>query len=116
MEMPMSLKPNTQTGTLNGKDHGTNDALTWSSGILAGDALQMTEESKGGNDELTGLGGASITNALRGDAQFMYGDSRGGIDVLRGGDGATNRMGADASEMHDNARGGNDVVIGGDNA
>ncbi len=42
----MALKPNTQTGTLSGKNHGSNDHLTGSGGALYGDALTMIDEAR----------------------------------------------------------------------
>jgi Ca2+-binding RTX toxin-like protein len=112
----MALKPNTQTGTLSGGDHGTNDNLTGTGGPLYGDAFDMIEEARGGNDVLTGAAG--LFNGLLGDAQNMFDHTRGGNDVLIGGAGSTadNTMIGDASFMSGHARGGNDHVIGGADA
>jgi hypothetical protein len=113
MEMRMAPKPNTQTGTLGGRDHGTNDALTGIGGPVFGDALNMIEESRGGNDVLTG--GIGVVNGLIGDAESMSDHTRGGNDVLIGGAGSTtdNTMLGDAVNMSGHARGGNDLIIGG---
>ncbi len=60
--------PNTQTGSLNDHQYGTNDTLTaLFGGVLYGDALNMFDTSHGGNDTLTGGAGA-LTDALYGDA------------------------------------------------
>jgi hypothetical protein len=112
----MAKVPNTQTGTLSGKDHGTNDNLTGTGGPLYGDAFDMIEEARGGNDVLTGAAG--LFNGLLGDAQNMFDHTRGGNDVLIGGAGSTadNTMIGDASFMSGHARGGNDQIIGGADA
>ena len=112
----MALTPNTQTGTLSGKDHGTNDDLTGTGGPLYGDAFTMIDEARGGNDVLTG--GVGLINGLIGDAQDMFDHTRGGNDVLIGGAGSTtdNTMLGDAANMSGHARGGNDLIIGGADA
>ena len=109
----MALKPNTQTGMLSGRDHGTNDDLTGSGGPLYGDALQLFDAARGGNDLLRG--GIGLTNGLLGDALDMFDHTRGGNDVLIGGDGPTadNTFLGDAANLYGNAHGGNDLLIGG---
>ena len=62
--------PNTQTGSLSDHQYGTNDTLTASSGgELFGDAEQMHDNSRGGNDTL--IGGDASNNFLFGDALDM---------------------------------------------
>ena len=147
----MALKPNNQAGTLSGKEHGTNDTLTTplhtgtppplefflgdanemndsSRGgndvligvdganerkVACGDAFMMNDASRGGNDLIIGGAGGSGNQLLCGDACMMFGDARGGNDRVIGGDGAINILIGDACAMSDNARGGNDVLVAG---
>ena len=117
----MSHTPNTQTGSLSGKEKGTNDIWTGPDGsafsMYFGDAVEMYDRSRGGHDTLTGSAGSSSESILYGDAWLMYDDSKGGNDVLTGGANALkNLLYGDAFEMFDNAVGGNDVLTGGANA
>lgn len=64
-------------------------------GTAYGDADQMFGTSRGGNDHLTG--GAGTTNYLYGDADVMHDQSQGGNDLLVGGNGATNFLYGDAA-------------------
>ena len=118
----MALKHNNQTGTLDGKDHGSNDILTTpvhggSSGLefFLGDADTMMDSARGGNDVLIGVNGADQRKVACGDAFMMEDSSRGGNDRIIGGTGGTGLqlLCGDACTLSDNARGGNDVIIGG---
>ena len=88
-----------------------------SSGMsLVGDAFEMHDNSRGGNDHLTG--GTGVRNVfLFGDANIMDGDSRGGNDTLTGAESGIVSNNficyGDAQEMHDTARGGDDTLTGG---
>jgi Ca2+-binding RTX toxin-like protein len=108
---------NTQTESLTDFERGTND-LWHGSGTYFGDALDMYDNSVGGNDTL--IGEALNNNFLYGDARSMYGNSAGGNDTLIGGDNAglglakfANFLQGDALDMYDNSVGGNDTLIGG---
>jgi hypothetical protein len=48
-----------------------------------GDALEMHDRARGGDDQLSG-GEGSFLNFLYGDARVMDGSSRGGDDTLTG--------------------------------
>ena len=119
----MALKPNNQAGTLDHKDHGTNDTLTTPlhSGapppleFFLGDADMMNDSSRGGNDVLIGVDGANERKVACGDAFMMEDSSRGGNDLIIGGTGGSGNqlLCGDACTMSDNARGGNDLIIGG---
>jgi len=119
----MALKPNNQAGTLDHKDHGTNDTLTTplhSGGpspleFFLGDADMMSDSSRGGNDVLIGVDGANERKVACGDAFMMEDSSRGGNDRIIGGTGGSGNqlLCGDACTMSDNARGGNDLIIGG---
>jgi len=119
----MALKPNNQTGTLDDKDHGTNDTLTTPlhSGapppleFFLGDADMMNDSSRGGNDVLIGVDGANERQVACGDAFMMNDSSRGGNDLIIGGAGGSGNqlLCGDACTMSGNARGGNDLIIGG---
>ena len=113
----MALKPNTQTGTLDDHDQGSNDILISTGGPLFGDAMAMLGHSRGGNDTITGADG--LLNQIVGDALFMSEDSSGGNDVIIGGAGPGSDnviIGDGGNTMSGHARGGNDLLIGGDNA
>jgi Ca2+-binding RTX toxin-like protein len=106
------LVPNTQTGSLTDDQRGTNDAFVGFT-FLFGDAFEMHEDSRGGNDTLEGAD-YSPQNKLYGDASLMEGNSRGGNDVLTGGEFSnSNTLYGDAALMTGNARGGNDTLTGG---
>src|SRR5258708_36300873 len=78
--------PNTQTGSLTDHQFGTDDTLTaLTGGVLYGDALNMLDNSHGGNDTLIGGFGAGF-NTLVGDAKLMLNNSVGGNDTLIGGE------------------------------
>ena len=101
---------------LNGKDIGTDDTLTLTSGdTVYGDALNIYQQATGGNDTITGADNA--TNNLFGDADQMYGAGVGGNDTLTGGAGATavNNLYGDAYSMSQRALGGDDWLTGGAN-
>ena len=73
----------------------------------------MSDNTRGGNDTLSGLPGADTI--VYGDAYAMSDDTRGGDDMLIGGtDLANNEMYGDAYAMSDDARGGNDTLGGED--
>ena len=91
---------------------------------LFGDARDMFELSRGGNDLLTGGDnddrGFLVFNNLFGDARNMFESSRGGNDLLTGGDNGDsgeviNAIFGDAGEMSGTSVGGNDTLIGGNN-
>jgi Ca2+-binding RTX toxin-like protein len=107
--MPKPI-PNTQTGSLTDHQHGTNDTLL--TAFAYGDAFDMYDSSRGGNDTLIGV--TDSYSQFYGDAGQMYDDSRGGNDTLIGGDGSGNDLIGEAFSMNGNAVGGNDVLTGGD--
>ena len=103
-----TLVPNTQTGSLTDHQHGTNDTLIGVDNVfntlLLGDAFNMFDKSRGGNDTLFGgaeTGDANVFNFLYGEAEDMYDNSHGGNDMLIGGADAFNRLSGDAENMHD---------------
>jgi hypothetical protein len=131
----------TQTGTLSGTQLGTNDILRVSAGPFYGDAYEITDSARGGNDKITSFAGASpvygdayllsgtatggndnITglsqgNMLYGDANTISGSARGGNDVIRGNaDAAYNILTGDALEFVGSGQGGDDVLVGGRNS
>ncbi len=88
----MALIPSTQTGSLSGKQKGTHDIWFGSDNldiidVHNGDAFDMHDRSRGGNDVLI-AGTGNPGSLLNGDAFEMYDRSRGGDDVLIGGDGS----------------------------
>jgi hypothetical protein len=57
------LVPNTQTGSLTDHQQGTDDALLGvddASNVLYGDAFDMDDHARGGNDSLTGGDGPGL--------------------------------------------------------
>ncbi len=96
---------------------GGNDVLTGGSNsyfnVLYGDAFQMSY-SQGGNDTLTG-GASSSYNLLHGDASQMY-ESQGGNDVINGAaESILNLLYGDAANMY-GSKGGNDILTVGSNS
>lgn len=96
---------------------GGNDVLLGGTdaavNLLYGDADSMDGRSHGGNDRLTGGAGANF-NTLFGDAYYMAADTVGGSDRLVGGTGAgDNTLHGDARVMMKNAAGGDDVLVAG---
>jgi hypothetical protein len=96
---------------------------------MAGDALVIYDESKGGNDRVAGGdataddGDAYAINVALGDAFALYGDIRAGNDVITGGDasadddgyaGAINLLVGDAMMVGGDVELGNDKLTGGD--
>ncbi len=77
---------------------------------LRGDAQDMRDDSRGGNDKLYG---GDDNDFLHGDAEFMSDDAQGGNDKLYGEDDVDFLYG-DAIVMDDQSRGGNDRLLGGD--
>ena len=128
----MARIPNDPYVVLTGNDRGTSDSLTSLNSPLpiVGDASRMTGNSAGGNDTITALGDAGL-HLIYGDAVTMDATSRGGADLLIGGDGlllaidfpdgtgeivvlpAVNYLTGDAAFMLLSSRGGNDTLIGG---
>jgi serralysin len=102
--------PNTQTGSLRDHERGTNDTLV--NVGLFGDAFDMFDSSRGGNDIL--IGGPGGFEQLIGDAFAMFDSARGGNDTLISKASEGGVLWGDAREMHDSTRGGNDTLIGGD--
>ena len=71
----------------------------------------MFDDTRGGNDTLTGGGEYGPTDALTATPATMDGNARGGDDTLTGG-GGRNFVYGDAVSMGGNARGGDDTLIG----
>jgi hypothetical protein len=124
--MPTTV-PNTQTGTLTGHQHGSDDTLLGvddATNVLFGDAFAMDDHAVGGNDTLTRGSSlsADTSNTLYGDAFDMTDHALGGNDTLFGGANlstastVTNVLFGDAFHMDDHATGGADTLTGGDNA
>lgn len=82
-------------------------------GNISGDASEMTDHARGGNDILIAHG---ENNFLVGDAaNQMIGFARGGDDTLIGDNlSATVLTGDAGASMRDDSRGGNDTLICGD--
>jgi hypothetical protein len=115
--------------TLSGGDNSIiSDFFAGVFNNLVGDASQMSESARGGNDTLTGgdnrgPGGfpSSLSNFLFGDAEQMSDSAQGGNDILTGGDSSsggsvTNLLFGDADTMLNLVQGGNDRLISGINA
>ena len=76
----------------------------------------MHDQSRGGNDVVIG-GDSAILNSGCGDGCSMFDDTVGGNDLLIGGVAALeNNFRGDGMNMAGHAQGGNDLVIGGDDA
>ena len=80
---------------MDGDSRGGNDTLIGGVGAggpslmsLYGDAFEMHDNARGGDDHLTGGTGVRTTD-LYGDAGIMDGDSRGGNDTMTGGGSAS---------------------------
>jgi hypothetical protein len=71
-----------------------------------GDADQIHDHARGGNDYLSGGGGRIF---LYGDARLMDDHSRGGSDHLTG-DALINNLYGDADSMYGKSHGGNDTL------
>jgi hypothetical protein len=91
---------------------GGDDTLTSSgrSSNLYGDAFTLSDDTRGGDDMLTASGGLFATS-LYGDGNTMEGNSRGGNDTLVGIFNAI--LYGDANTMNGNSRGGDDTLISG---
>src|SRR5206468_3783330 len=96
--------------TLTGGDHSIN--------VLYGDAHDMHDNARGGDDTVVGvdLGTTALSNTLYGDAFEMHDNTRGGNDTLIGGANSYNGIFGDARLMDGNARVGNDTLIGAANS
>ena len=96
-----------------GTSIGGNDTLDASAGGVAswlfGDARQLVDQARGGNDTLRGGG---LGDTLAGDAATLASAARGGHDKLAGGGGDDVLFG-DGELLRDLARGGNDELQGG---
>jgi len=77
---------------------------------LYGDALEMHNGARGGNDHLTG---SAVHLNLYGDAGTIDGDGRGGNDTVIGGSAGDASIYGDANRLSDNACGGDDTLAGG---
>jgi serralysin len=109
---------------MDGDTRGGNDTLIAGPGLsiagsvpvnaLMGDAFEMHDNARGGNDHLSGSDNG--INSLHGDARTMDGNSRGGNDTLIAGAAPSNDLYGDAFSMSGNARGGNDILISGPGA
>jgi Ca2+-binding RTX toxin-like protein len=74
-----------------------------------GDAIQLLERSKGGNDEI--YGSSNYTNYLYGDSSILV-NSQGGNDLIEGGN-STDYIYGDGYKLEPDADGNNDFLIGG---
>ena len=99
--------------TMAGNAVGGNDTLDASAGstasLLFGDARELLEATRGGNDLLRGGSAADI---LTGDAATLSGTARGGRDTLWG-NGGDDRLFGDGEFLTGSARAGNDILRGG---
>jgi hypothetical protein len=78
---------------------------------LYGDALEMRDDTRGGDDQLTGGGGVR-TMLLYGDAGVIDGNGRGGDDTIVGGAASVVQIYGDAGTLGGDARGGDDTLTG----
>ena len=90
--------------------------------LLLGDLNEnfaLTGNKKGKKQSLTGTDNDSI-NMISGDVGFMYDRSKGGNDVLQGGNNTSgmlaNGLAGDSVLMFDSTKGGNDKLQGGNNS
>jgi Ca2+-binding RTX toxin-like protein len=77
---------------------------------IYGNALQLTERSQGGNNNI--LGSTNYTNYLYGNASFLS-NSRGGNDTITGGN-KTDYIYGDAYKLEPDSDGNSDYLVGGD--
>ena len=99
--------------TMAGASIGGNDTLDASAGGVAswlfGDARELVDQARGGNDTLRGGG---LGDILAGDAATLGGTAKGGHDLLSGGGGDDTLFG-DGETLLGFARGGHDELRGG---
>ena len=105
-------------GTISEQGRGGDDKLTTPEfgGValtLYGDAQNLTDHARGGDDEVRSAGGP-VGTVVYGDANFMDGHSVGGDDVLEvAAAGPLEKVIGDAFEMREFAKGGDDELISG---